>query len=52
MGFIEIVVSNQNTINKIDDIWVDLNIGEFIASPSLVHENYARINSAYKSKME
>ncbi len=30
-----VVVSDEKTINKIDSIWNDLNLGNFIKSPSL-----------------
>ncbi len=29
-----IIVSDENTINKIDEVWEQLNLGEFIKSPS------------------
>ena len=36
-----VVVSDEKTINKIDEIWTDLNLGPFIQSPSL---KYKKLN--------
>ncbi len=41
-----VVISDNKTINKIDEIWKNLNIGKFIPSPSLKFRNYVKNESA------
>ena len=41
-----IIVSSDATINKIDDIWSSLNVGELIKSPSLKFKNMVINNDA------
>ncbi|MEI7594581.1 MAG: menaquinone biosynthesis decarboxylase [Bacteroidota bacterium] len=44
-----IVVSNAETINRIDKIWSDLKIGDFIESPSLQFVEKSNIDSAFQN---
>lgn len=39
-----VVISNNETIKKIDEIWNNLNVGEFVSSPSLKLKDLVRNN--------
>jgi len=41
-----VVISNNETIKKVDEIWNELNIGKFISSPSLKLKDLVKNNGA------
>jgi len=44
------LIMDEKTIQKVDNIWKTLQIGDFIPSPSLVYRNYVKNKGAIKKK--
>ncbi len=45
-----VLIMDEETIKKVDNIWETLQIGGFIPSPSLVYRNYVKNKGAIKKK--
>ncbi len=45
-----VLIMDEEIINKVDNIWKSLQIGDFIPSPSLVYRNYVKNKGAVKKK--
>jgi 4-hydroxy-3-polyprenylbenzoate decarboxylase len=43
-----VLVMDDETIKRVDTIWEDLNLGEFVKSPSLIYKDYITNNGAIK----